>query len=109
MGFLVSGVSAGGNAAASMALLARDNKLEPKLTGTFLSVPATVSLGMKLPDEYAPLWLSREQNKDAPILNVPFLDFMMGKKEYLLPLLFFSYVTFIPPPDISSTTWHFMI
>lgn len=78
MGFLVSGVSAGGNIAASMALLARDNKLEPKLTGTFLSIPVTVSPEMELPDKYAPLWLSREQNKDAPILNGTLLDFMMG-------------------------------
>lgn len=79
VGFLVAGCSAGGNIAASMALVARDQKLSPPLTGTYLNVPELVSPKLKLPDKYAPLWLSRNQNKAAPILDQPFIDFLMGK------------------------------
>ncbi|KAM3465645.1 hypothetical protein MY5147_009236 [Beauveria neobassiana] len=82
LGFLVAGLSAGGNIAASMALVARDEKLEPALTGTYLCVPELVSSHQKLPDKYQSLWLSRVQNKAAPILDQPFLDFIKGKQCY---------------------------
>lgn len=62
-----------------MALVARDRNLEPPLTGAYLNIAETVSPGQKLPEEYAGLWLSRDQNKDAPILNQPLIDFMLGK------------------------------
>lgn len=62
-----------------MALVARDENLNPPLTGTYLNVPELVSPELKLPDKYAPLWLSRNQNKAAPILDQPFIDFLMGK------------------------------
>ncbi|OAA77935.1 Alpha/beta hydrolase fold-3 [Akanthomyces lecanii RCEF 1005] len=75
--FIVAGCSAGGNIAASMALVARDENLNPPLTGTYLNVPELVSPELKLPDKYAPLWLSRNQNKAAPILDQPFIDFLM--------------------------------
>lgn len=67
-----------------MALVARDEKLEPALTGTYLCVPELVSSHQKLPDKYQSLWLSRVQNKAAPILDQPFLDFIKGKRLALL-------------------------
>ncbi|OAA53170.1 Beta-lactamase-type transpeptidase fold domain containing protein [Cordyceps fumosorosea ARSEF 2679] len=76
LAFLVVGCSAGGNIAASMALEARDRSLQPSLTGAHLNVPETISSEQKLPDKYARLWLSRDQNKDAPILNQSLINFM---------------------------------
>ncbi|KAK1977236.1 Alpha/Beta hydrolase protein [Colletotrichum cereale] len=50
-GFIVGGGSAGGNIAAVLAHLARDNKLSPPLTGQYLCVPAIMCL---LPPEAFP-------------------------------------------------------
>lgn len=47
----------------------RDDKLSPPLTGTYLSIPPCISTIDLCPDKYKHLWLSREQNKDAPVLN----------------------------------------
>jgi acetyl esterase/lipase len=67
-GFLVAGVSAGATMAAAITHLARDEKLTPALTGCWLSIPSLLSPTV-VPEKYKKDYLSREQNKDAPILN----------------------------------------
>ncbi|KAF8864889.1 alpha/beta-hydrolase [Acephala macrosclerotiorum] len=67
-GFLVGGISAGANFSAILTHLYRDDKLSPSLTGAYLSIPPCMAAEL-CPEKYKPFWLSREQNKDAPILN----------------------------------------
>jgi acetyl esterase/lipase len=67
-GFLVGGISAGANFSAVIPHLYRDEKLSPPLTGVFLSVPACIGPDV-VPPKYKKVYLSREQNKNAPILN----------------------------------------
>jgi acetyl esterase/lipase len=67
-GFIVAGTSAGANLAATLAHLARDQKLEPKLTGQMLAAGTFISLH-HVPARYQPFYLAREQNKDAPLLD----------------------------------------
>lgn len=67
-GFIVGGVSSGANLAAALAHLARDNNLFPSLTGQFLSCGTFIS-PQHIPEKYLHLYLSREQNKSAPLLD----------------------------------------
>jgi acetyl esterase/lipase len=76
-GFIVGGTSAGGNLSAVMGLLARDHELSPPLTGLYLCIPAVLSDDV-VPEKYAPLYLSYEQNRDAPILPVSAIKLFMG-------------------------------
>lgn len=67
-GLIVGGSSAGGNLAAVLALLSRDEGLKPPITGQFLSVPAL------LPDTNVPVHLehlygSRIGNVNDPVLK----------------------------------------
>lgn len=57
---MVGGGSAGGNIAAVLAHLARDNKLDPPLTGQYLCVPAITSLmpPEEMPEQYRAEYLS---------------------------------------------------
>lgn len=71
-GFVVGGVSAGANIAAVIAQQALIVKTTPPLTGINLSVPVLFSVPEDVPEKYRDLWISREQNADAPFL---------GKKE----------------------------
>lgn len=59
-GFVVGGGSAGGNIAAVLAHLARDNKLGPPLTGQYLCVPAITCLmpPEEMPEQYRAEYLS---------------------------------------------------
>ncbi|RMD43788.1 hypothetical protein DV735_g1384, partial [Chaetothyriales sp. CBS 134920] len=66
-GFIVGGTSAGGSISAALALLARDEKLSPPLTGQYLVIPATVSPS-KVPAKYKEFYLSREQNVNDFVL-----------------------------------------
>lgn len=73
-GFIVGGASAGGNVAAAMALLARDERLNPPLTGQFLCVPAVCPRPAVVPPEYAQRFLggpciSMEENLQDPVLH----------------------------------------
>ncbi|KAG4439280.1 hypothetical protein IFR05_005213 [Cadophora sp. M221] len=72
-GFLVGGISAGGNFGAIVTHLYRDEKLSPPLTGAYLSIPACIP-PESVPEKYMSLYLSREQNKEAPILNQHMID-----------------------------------
>jgi acetyl esterase/lipase len=67
-GFLIGGISAGANFSSILSHLARDDKLSPPLTGTYLSIPACMAPEL-VPEKYKDVYLSREQNKNAPILN----------------------------------------
>jgi len=77
-GFLAGGISAGGNFGAIVSHLYRDDKLSPPLTGCYLSIPACISPQF-VPAKYKDVYLSREQNKDAPVLNKEAMDFFGGK------------------------------
>lgn len=68
-GFLVGGISAGANFSAVITHMYRDDKLSPPITGTYLSIPPCISTEDLCPSKYKHLWLSREQNKNAPVLN----------------------------------------
>ena len=60
-GFVVGGVSAGANLGAVLAQMAKEQQLEPKLTGQWLSIP--VLLDEKIvPEKYKDLYLAWEQN-----------------------------------------------
>jgi hypothetical protein len=77
-GFLVGGISAGGNFAAIVSHLYRDDKLSPSLTGSYLSIPACISLDF-VPAKYRDVYLSREQNTDVPVLNREAMEFFGGE------------------------------
>lgn len=66
-GFVVAGVSAGGNMASVVAHLARNEGVVPRLTGQYLSVPALIPADA-VPEAYKEEYLSREQNRDSPLL-----------------------------------------
>lgn len=72
-GFILGGVSAGGNLTAVTAQKALDEKLSPPLTGLWLSVPVLLSKETT-PDKYKHLFLSREHNRNAPIFNQASID-----------------------------------
>ncbi|OHE90911.1 hypothetical protein CORC01_13796 [Colletotrichum orchidophilum] len=59
-GFIIGGGSAGGNIAAVLAHLARDNNLSPPLTGQYLCVPPIMCMLPPefIPEQYRPEYLS---------------------------------------------------
>jgi len=64
-GFLVGGTSAGGNIAATIAHLARDEKLSPPLTGCHLMIPAICNIDA-LPEKYMKDQHSWSRTKTPP-------------------------------------------
>lgn len=68
----------GANLTASVALLYRDDKNEPPLTGLYLSIPSLLSPGV-VPEKYQKDFRSRDENKDAPILGQGALDMFRSK------------------------------
>jgi acetyl esterase/lipase len=67
-GLIVGGASAGGNIAAALALLARDEKLDPPITGQYLCVPALLP-DTNVPPHLTPLYQSRTLNTHDPVLK----------------------------------------
>ena len=67
-GLIVGGASAGGNISAVMALLSRDKKLDPPITGQYLCVPALLP-SETVPAKYAHLYRSRFDSKNDPVLG----------------------------------------
>jgi acetyl esterase/lipase len=67
-GLIVGGASAGGNIAAVLALRARDEKLDPPITGQYLCVPAVLPDG-NVPAHFARLYESRSTSKNDPVLK----------------------------------------
>jgi hypothetical protein len=82
-GFLVGGISAGGNFGTVVSHLYRDDELSPPLTGVYLSIPACMGPDV-VPAKYKNVYLSREQNKNAPILNAESMGLFDSKS---IPLL----------------------
>lgn len=87
-GFIIYGISAGGNLAAAVAQKWHDEQCLPKLTGISLGVPLLLDEQL-VPEKYKHLWFSREQNADSMLLNNQALAHMMQSYE----------------PDISSPDW----
>lgn len=67
-GLIVGGASAGGNIAAVLALLSRDNKLDTPITGQCLCVPALLP-DTNVPPSVAHLYESRLKNIHDPVLK----------------------------------------
>ena len=68
-GFVIGGASAGGNIAAILAHLARDEKLEPPLTGQYLCVPAVMP-PISVPEKYKAEYISPRENVNDPVLQL---------------------------------------
>jgi len=77
LGFIIGGISAGANLAAVAAHLYKSDKRSPPLTGQYLSIPATCGPSA-VPPEHKAAYLSREQNKNALILNQKSIDMFEG-------------------------------
>ncbi|KAK5078047.1 hypothetical protein LTR64_003549 [Lithohypha guttulata] len=75
-GFIIGGTSAGGNLTAVLAHLARDEGLQPPLTGQYLAIPA-LGGGKLIPEKYRDRWLSFEQNVEVPVLPVSAVNMFM--------------------------------
>jgi acetyl esterase/lipase len=67
-GLIVGGASAGGNISAVLALLSRDEKLDPPITGQYLCVPALLP-DTNVPERFAKLYESRAKSRDDPVLK----------------------------------------
>jgi acetyl esterase/lipase len=68
-GFVIGGASAGGNITAILAHLARDEKLEPALTGQYLCVPAVMP-PISVPEKYKTEYISPRENVNDPVLKM---------------------------------------
>ena len=64
-GFVIGGGSAGGNLSIVTAHRSVKEKLSPPITGVWASIPVCMSIET-VPEKYKSLWVSREQNADAP-------------------------------------------
>lgn len=73
-GFVIGGVSAGANMSAVIAQKHLEQGISPPLTGIWLSVPLLFSSTESVPEKYREQWFSREQNKDAPVLDGDAID-----------------------------------
>jgi acetyl esterase/lipase len=67
-GLVVGGASAGGNISAVLALLARDENLQPPITGQYLCVPALLP-HEKVPSRFTHLYQSRLEMSVDPVLS----------------------------------------
>lgn len=74
VGFLLGGVSAGGNLTAVIAQKAQDENFSPPLTGLWLCVPLVFPNESLVPEKYRDEWFSHEQNSKAPILDKDAID-----------------------------------
>lgn len=68
LGFIVGGGSAGGNIAAVLTHLARDENLHPPLTGQYLCVPALLPSEV-VPEQYKHEYQSATTNVKDPVLG----------------------------------------
>ena len=80
-GFIVGGVSSGGSMSISIAHMARDQNMQPPLTGLYLasaSARAPNNDGSQLPEQYKDRFLSRSQEKcvNDPVLPANMVNFM---------------------------------
>jgi acetyl esterase/lipase len=75
-GFVVGGVSAGGNLAAVVTHQAKDERLNPKLTGQWLSVPLLLHESV-VPEQHKPLHFSNTQNAAIPLFGKADVEVIM--------------------------------
>ncbi|PNS21081.1 hypothetical protein CAC42_3418 [Sphaceloma murrayae] len=68
-GFVVGGVSAGGNLSIVLTQNAIEQKIQPPLTGVWLCVPLTFHDERHVPDEYKKFYLSRKENAASAVLS----------------------------------------
>lgn len=68
LGLVVGGSSAGGNISAVLAQRARNDSLNPPVTGQWLSSPFLVVTEM-VPEKYKAEYLSEYENQDDPVLG----------------------------------------
>lgn len=71
-GFIVGGTSSGAHSAGILTRLYLDEELSPPLTGQFLSCGGYLNPSA-VPPKFRDVYLSREQNADAPVLTTKFL------------------------------------
>ncbi|KAH6985140.1 Alpha/Beta hydrolase protein [Ilyonectria destructans] len=76
-GFVVGGFSGGSNFAAVISQLARDERMDPPITGQLLSCPSVVNRN-HVPEEYKDELQSVEQNANAPVINIKSLEIFEG-------------------------------
>ncbi len=69
VGLLVGGESAGAGLAASLAHLARDHHIQPKITGQILLCAGGLISSAHVPAKYRDRYLSLTQNENAPIVD----------------------------------------
>lgn len=71
---------------AVMALLSRDEKLDPPITGQYLSVPALLSPG-NVPRDLQDQYRSRSSSLEDPVLKGADLDMVFGMSKSSVILL----------------------
>jgi hypothetical protein len=66
--------------------LYRDDKLSPPLTGAYLSIPVCIAPEF-VPAKYKDVYLSREQNENAPILHKENMNFFNSEPALPFPFM----------------------
>ncbi|KAK4495480.1 hypothetical protein PRZ48_013811 [Zasmidium cellare] len=89
-GFLVGGASSGANLAAVVAQLAVDRRLDPPLTGQFLSLPLIFSSAQLVPEKFRAEYTSLTTNTTDPIQSLPSLHAILARYNPTLTSPFFS-------------------
>ncbi|RKK75255.1 hypothetical protein BFJ69_g7845 [Fusarium oxysporum] len=73
--FFIGGISAGANLAAVTAQQWVTKAKKPSISGVWLSMPMLLDAAI-VPERFKEVWISREQNAEAMILDKPALDFI---------------------------------
>lgn len=77
LGFVLAGGSSGGALSAVVAQKWLDEGASPPITGVWMLVAAPLHPGV-VPERWKHLYFSREQNRDAPVLNGEALEYIKG-------------------------------
>lgn len=98
-GFVIGGISAGGNLAVVTAHKALKEKLAAPITGIWACIPVLLS-DSTVPEEYKDRWSSRVQNANAPLFNAQSIEFVrqLYQPDEASP----DYTPFPNPADLSS-------
>ncbi|RYP06888.1 hypothetical protein DL764_002881 [Monosporascus ibericus] len=74
-GFIIGGVSAGANLTAVTVQRWVSEKLTPPISGVWLSIPYLLE-AETVPDQHMDIWISREQNAHAMVIDEATMDFV---------------------------------